>query len=1028
MLDNIIHAALRNRLIVLLAGFALLLAGAYTVVQIPVDVFPDLTAPTVVILTEAHGMASEEVEMLVTYPVETAVNGATGVRRVRSSSATGISIVWVEFDWGTDIFLARQIVSEKVQLVAGQLPKGLAAPVLAPVSSIMGEIMLVSVSSDRHSELDVRGVADWTIRTRLLAVPGVSQVVPIGGGRKQYQVEVNPDALLLYGVTLEQVTAAVSASNATSSGGVFMEKGQEYLIRGLGRVYNVADIEAAVVATHDGVPVRVGDVARVVIAAAPKIGDASVNGKDAVVISIQKQPGANTLELTERIEHVLEETQRSLPPGMEINTHIFRQADFISTSIGNVVGALRDGAVLVIVILLIFLGNFRTSFISLAAMPLSLIFALFVLTWFDFSINTMTLGGMAIAIGAIVDDAIIDVENVFRRLKENAGLNDGDRRPAVVVIFEASREIRSSIVNATLIIIVVFLPVFFLGGVEGRMLRPLGIAYIASIASSLLVALTITPVLCSYLLPKLPFLQKHAETRFIRILKRVYGATLDAVIAAPGRVLLGAGLVFVLSLALLPFLGRSFLPEFNEGSLTLSVITVPGTSLEESNTLGRMVESILLAHPCITSTARRTGRAELDEHAQGVNSAEIDARFTLDGRSREQMLGELRHALSIVPGANITIGQPLGHRIDHMLSGTRANIAVKIFGDDLERLKALGHEVRGLMGGVPGVVDLALEEQLSVPQIRVKPDRARLARHGMSVAAFLETIDIAFSGEVVSQIVEGQQSFDLLVWYNENHRGSLANIRRAMIDVPSGGMVPITELAEVVSEKGINAVSRENVRRKMVVQANVADRDLSSVITDIQARVAASLSLPEGYTIEYGGQFESEQQASKVIMLLSIVAVLLIVVILYLEFRSLQKTVLIMVNLPLALIGGIAAVALTGGIISIASLIGFITLFGIATRNGILMVSHYGHLADEGLSLAAAVRQGSLERLNPVMMTALSAGLALVPLALSAGEPGSEIQAPLAVVILGGLLTSTALNMIVIPALYVRFMPDTSSK
>jgi CzcA family heavy metal efflux pump len=981
MLDNIIAAALRNRLFVLLISAGLLVAGTITVFLIPVDVFPDLTAPTVVVLTESHGMATEEVETLVTFPIETAINGATGVRRVRSSSATGISIVWVEFDWGTDIFRARQTVNEKLQLISGQLPEDASTPVLGPVTSIMGEIMLISIESETHSELDVRSTADYSIRKRLLAVP-----------------------------------------NGTSSGGVFMEKGQEYLIRGMGRVYTLEDIGASTVAMNGDVPVLVRDVAQVEIAAATKIGDGSVNASPAVVIAILKQPGANTLELTERIEQTLANIQRTLPAGMNINSHIFRQADFISTSIDNVSSALLHGAVLVVIILLLFLGNLRTSFISITAMPLSLIFAVFALEGFGFTINTMTLGGMAIAIGAIVDDAIIDVENVFRRLKENAALSSEIRRPTIDVIFDASREIRASIVNATLIIIVVFIPIFFLGGVEGRMLRPLGIAYIAAIGSSLLVALTITPVLCSYLLPRLSFLEKHSENRMNRALKSAYSKTIDNALASPRVVIAGAGIALIAALALIPTFGRSFLPEFNEGSLTLGAVTVPGTSMEESNRLGTMIEKTLLEHPCITSTARRTGRAELDEHAQGVNSAEIDARFELDSRSREQMLAELRSALSIIPGTNITIGQPLGHRIDHMLSGTRANIAVKLFGDDFERLRSIAEDVKTQMQNVSGVVDLAIEQQMKVPQIRIKPDRYALASYGMTVADFLEAIDIAFSGEVVSQVYEGQQSFDLLVRYNEDHRGSIENITRAMFDTPMGGMVPITALAEVVSEKGMNAVSRENVQRKLVVQANVAGRDLGGVIEDIQNRIRGNVKLPEGYAVEYGGQFESEQKASRIITGLSIAAILVICLILYLEFRSFRAALLIMVNLPLSLIGGVGAVYLTGGVISIASLIGFITLFGIATRNGILMVSHYIHLIKEGIPLSEAVRRGSLERLNPVLMTALTAALALIPLAMAGGESGSEIQAPMAIVILGGLVSSTALNMIVIPVLYHKFM------
>ncbi len=1021
MLDKIIKASLKNRLLVIITAAVLLIVGVITVTQIPVDVFPDLTAPTVVILTEAHGMAPEEVETLVTFSIETSVNGATGVRRVRSSTAMGISIVWVEFDWGTDIFIARQIVNEKLQLVTGQLPKGVAAPVLAPISSIMGEIMLVSISSDRHSELDVRSVADWTIRKRLLAVAGVSQVIPIGGGKKQYQVLVDPDKLLAFDVTLQDVVAAVEKSNQNSSGGVFMEKGQEYLIRGLGHVYSVDDIGNAVVAVHKSVPVLVRDVADVKIDAATKIGDASVNAKPAVVVSIQKQPGANTLELTHRIERTLDEIQKTLPEGMLINTHIFRQADFIQVAIDNIEDVLRDGAILVVIVLILFLGNIRTTFISLTAMPLSLISAVFVMKFFDITINTMTLGGMAIAVGAVVDDAIIDVENVFRRLKENAHLREAERRPYLDVIFDASREIRSSIVNATLIIIVVFLPLFFLSGVEGRLLQPLGIAYIASIGASLIVALTVTPALCAYLLPRAKFMQKEGDSFVVHRLKMAYGKTLDIVLARPKTVLLVAVVALFLAVGILPFMGRAFLPEFNEGSLTISVLTIPGTSLDESNKIGKMVEEILLSHPAIKSTARRTGRAELDEHAQGVNAAELDARFELDGKSKEEMLEELRKTLSVVPGTNITIGQPLGHRIDHMLSGTRANIAVKIFGTDLYKLRSIAEQVRKEMQNIGGVVDLAVEQQIDVPQIRIKANRLTMAKYGMTIADFSEAIDVAFNGEVVSQVLEGQQTFDLMVRFNENNRGSIEKIKQARFDTPAGVKIPISELASISSEKGPNTISRENVQRKIVVQANVAGRDLRSVIEDIQKTVTANVNMPEGFYVEYGGQFESEQAATRIIAILSIAAILAIYLILYLEFRSFKTALLIMVNLPLALIGGIVAVFFSSGIISVASLVGFITLFGIATRNGILMISHYNHLIAEGKEFTQAIRQGSMERLSPVLMTALAAGLALIPLALAADQPGSEIQSPMAIVILGGLLSSTALNMIVIPALFLRY-------
>ena len=1031
MLDTIIQRSLKNRFLVVILSVCLLIIGTIIVLDMPVDVFPDLTAPTVTIMTEAHGMAPEEAEVLITFPIETAVNGATGVRRVRSSTAAGVSIVWVEFDWGMEIFRARQIVTEKLQLVAGQLPRGVSAPTLAPVSSIMGEIMLVSIASDTHSELEVRSVADWTIRRRLLAIPGVSQVIPIGGGKKQYQVMVHPERLIAFNVALEEVVRAVERSNMNASGGVLREKGQEYLIRTLGRIYSIEDLEQAVVTVQAGVPVLIRDVADVQIGAATKIGDAASNAKSAVIISIQKQPDVNTLELTERIEAVLQEVQTTLPAGMQINPLIFRQADFIQVAIENVMEALRDGALLVVVILFLFLGNVRTTFISVTAMPLSLIFAVFVMKMFDISINTMTLGGMAIAIGAIVDDAIIDVENVFRRLQEQQHLPKEEQLPVMTVIFEASREIRSSIVNATAIIIIVFLPLFFLSGVEGRLLQPLGIAYIASIGASLFVALTVTPALCSYFLTRSSFLNQSRDSRLTRLLQKAYAWILDHVLARPLAVLGGAVVIFAGALFLVPMLGRAFLPEFNEGSLTINVITLPGTSLDESNKIGTMVEGLLLTHPAIQSTARRTGRAELDEHAQGVNAAEIDARFELNGQSKDDMLDELRRKLTLVPGANITIGQPIGHRIDHMLSGTRANIAVKIMGPDLYRLRMLGTQVRDQMEPVPGVVDLAVEQQVDVPQIRIKAQRRAMAKYGMSAADLADMVDVAFNGEVVSQVLEGQETYDVVVRFDAASRRDQEAISHAWVDTPIGVKVPLSELAAITSEKGPNTISRENVQRKLVVQANVAGRDLGSVIEDIRTRIEGNLTIPAGYHIEYGGQFESEQEARRIIILLSLVAILGVYLVLYMEFQSLRTALMLMVNLPLSLIGGIVAVWLTSGVVSVASLVGFVTLFGIATRNGILMVSHYQRLIDEGKPLFEAIYQGSMERMRPVLMTALVAGLALIPLAMGGDLSGNEIQSPMAIVILGGLISSTILTMIVIPALFVRYgglQQDTGSR
>ncbi|MBK6780924.1 MAG: efflux RND transporter permease subunit [Gemmatimonadetes bacterium] len=1020
MLNQLIAWSLRNRLLVLATAALLLVTGAWTAWRMPVDVFPDLTAPTVTVLTEAHGMAPEEVEALVTFPIETAVNGATGVRRVRSSTAQGISVVWVEFEWGTDIFRDRQIVSEKLQTVAGQLPTGVAPPLLAPVSSVMGEIMMIGVTGPQPPR-ELRTVADWTLRRRLLAVPGVAQVIPIGGEVKQYQVLADPARMFAAGVTLGEVVEAARNSNANASGGVFMAQGQEYVIRGLGRVQSVEDIARTVVAVRGGRPVLLGQVAEVAVGAAPRYGDGSVNATPGVVLAVQKQPGANTLELTARIEAELASVQQTLPAGMTIHTELFRQADFIEVAIHNVVAALRDGAVFVVVVLFLFLWNVRATAISVIAIPLSLVVAIFGMQLLGISINTMTLGGMAIAIGALVDDAIIDVENVFRRLKENHHLPPPLQRPSLTVIYEASREIRASIVNATLILIVVFLPLFFLGGVEGRLLQPLGFAYVVSILASLIVAVTVTPVLCSYLLPRARAVQEESESRLVTWLKARYAATLAVVLARPKMVLGSAGLALVATVAVLPFLGSAFLPEFNEGALTVSVVTVPGTSLEEADAIGRRVEEILLASPAVATTDRRQGRAELDEHAQGVNAAEIDVTLTAGLEHKEAVLDGMRREFSAIPGTNVTIGQPIGHRIDHMLSGTRANIAVKIFGPDLYELRQVGARVRDAMNGVPGVVDLQLDQQVDVPQLRIRGDRLALARYGMTVGHLAEAIDVAFNGEAVTSVLEEGRSYDLVVRFPAELRSSAEAITNVMLDTPTGARARVGQLATVVTDRGPNTVSRENVQRKIVVQANVSGRDLGGTVAEIQQRVAERVTLPPGYHVSYGGQFESQEEAQRTLLAFSLVAIAAIFLILYTEFQSARAATLIMANLPLALIGGVAAVLLTTRIVSIASLVGFVTLFGIATRNGILLVAHYQRLLGEGVTFREAVVRGSLERLSPILMTALTAGLALIPLAIGGGKPGNELQTPMAIVILGGLLSATALNMVVLPALYWMF-------
>lgn len=1021
LLDRIIAGALNRRLLTILAGVGILLGGLVVTRSMPVDVFPDLTAPTVTVLTEAHGMAAEEVERLVTFPVETAVNGSAGVRRVRSSSSQGISIVWVEFDWGTEIYRARQIVTEKLQVVATQLPEDIPPPILAPITSIMGEIMLVGLTSDTVDEMAVRTAADWTVRKRLLALSGVSQVIPIGGQVRQYQVLPDPERMAQIGVTLHEIMEAASASNAVASGGVYLSEGQEVLIRGLGRASTTDDIAETVVAMRDGVPIRLGDVATVRIGPRPRIGTGSVNANPAVILSIQKQPDVNTLDLTERIHEELDVLETQLPEGVRIERDIFQQADFIELAVDNVVEALRDGAILVVVILFLFLWNFRTTAISVLAIPLSLAVAVMVLRAFGITINTMTLGGMAIAIGALVDDAIIDVENTFRRLRENRHAPPDERRPTLQVVYDAAREVRGPIVNATAIISVAFLPLFFLSGVEGRMLRPLGLAYIVSILASLAVAVTVTPVLCHLLLPSAPVMKEERDSWLVRWLKRAYAPLLSGALRRPVLIGAAATVGVIVTLAAFPFMGRGFLPEFQEGTLTVSAVTLPGTGIEESDRIGRRVEEVLLAHPAVITTARRTGRAELDEHAQGVNAAEIDVRLDLSVAPVDEVMAELRERVTIVPGTNITIGQPIGHRIDHMLSGTRAAIAVKIFGDDIYQLRSLGESVRAAMEPVEGVVDLAVEQQADVPQLRIRADREAMARFGVTPAALAEAVDVAFNGEVVSQVLEGQSAFDLSVRYPDEYRNAQERIALTRVDAPVGGSVPIRELAEVRMERGPNTISREDVQRKIVVQANVQGRDVGRVVEDIRDAVEADVEMPEGYYVEYGGQFESGRAAARAIFLLSLAAIGVIFLILFQEFGSARIALLVMVNLPLALIGGVAATLLMGGVLNVATLVGFITLFGIAARNGILLVSHYGNLLDEGVPLREAVVRGSMERLNPILMTALTAALALIPLALGGGEPGKEIQAPLAIVVLGGLLTSTFLNMVVVPVLYWHF-------
>ncbi|MDE2773140.1 MAG: efflux RND transporter permease subunit [Gemmatimonadota bacterium] len=1021
VLDFLVRTSLEHPLFTGCAAAVLLAGGGWAAATLPVDVFPDLTAPTVTVLTDAHGLAPEEVESLVTFPIEAALNGATGVRRVRSSSAQGISIVWADFDWGTDIFRARQIVSERLQPVAAQLPEDVSAPVLAPITSIMGEILLIGLGAPQERLMEARTAADWVVRPRLLAVPGVAQVVAIGGQVRQYQVLVDPERLLAYRVGLDEVLTAATESNRNVSGGLYRSGGGEILIRGLGRVRDIEEIGLTVVTTRRGVPVLIEDLAETRIGPRVRFGTASVNAEPAVILTIQKQPGANTLEVTRSIDAELDNIEPSLPEGVQLERNIFRQADFIALAVDNVVTALRDGALLVVAILFLFLWNVRTTAISVLAIPLSLALAVITLRALGGTINTMTLGGMAIAIGALVDDAIIFVENTHRRLRENSRRPEHGHRPTLAVIRDAAREIRVPILSATVIITIVFVPLFFLSGVEGRMLRPLGLAYIVSIAASLLIAVTVTPALCQVLLTRGRAIDRGGKPWLLRTLERAYRPVLEWALRRSGVVLGGTALLIAGTVALVPGLGRAFLPEFQEGSLTISVVSLPGTSLPESDAIGARVERQLLAHPAVASTARRTGRAELDEHAQGSNASEIDARLDLTEHHLADVMAEIRADLRGLPGTNITVGQPIGHRIDHMLSGTRAAIAVSLYGPDLRQLRQIAGQIETVAAGVPGLVDLAVEQQADVAQLQVRANRRAMARYGVTPAALAQTVDVAFQGEEVSLIREGQRAFELAVRYDDRFREDREAIARTLMTTPSGATVPLSQLADIVPGRGPNTISRESVQRKIVVSANVAGRDVVGAVEELRSGVERDVSLPVDYFVQYGGQFESGLEATRRIGILSLLSVFAIFLIMFGTFRSVRTALLLMVNLPLALAGGVAAVLLIGGTINVATLVGFITLFGIAVRNGILLVTRYRDLHEGGLSRAASIRRGSMERLAPILMTALTAGLALIPLALGIGEPGKEIQAPLAVVVLGGLLTSTFLNMVVVPALFLRF-------
>lgn len=1020
MLNKIIYYSLHNRLVILVCALLLMIWGTYTAFNTDVDVFPDLNAPTVVIMTEANGMAPEEVERLVTFPVETAVNGAMDVRRVRSSSTTGFSVVWVEFDWGTDIYRARQIVSEKLAVLGESLPENVGKPTLGPQSSILGEMMILGLTADSTSLLDLRTIADWTIRPRLLSTGGVAQVAVIGGDIKEYQILLDPARMKHYGVGLNEVLDVCRNMNRNANGGVLYEFDNEYIIRGVLSTSKAEEIAQGVVKTVNEYPVTLGDIATVKIGGkSPKLGTASERTKPAVLITVTKQPDTSTEKLTEKLDEIVVDLRKNLPADVHVSTDIFRQSHFIDNSINNVKKSLFEGSFFVVIVLFLFLMNIRTTVISLVALPLSLLVSIIVLHYMGLTINTMSLGGMAIAIGSLVDDAIVDVENVYKRIRENRLLPPEQQRSTLEVVYDASREVRMPILNSTLIIVVSFVPLFFLSGMEGRMLVPLGIAFIVALFASTVVALTLTPVLCSYLLNrKATGMKELREAWIARKLKVVYKRALEFALAYQKWVLGTTIALFVVALVIFFHLGRSFLPPFNEGSFTINVSSLPGISLDESDQIGRRAEVLLLQVPEIKTVARKTGRAELDEHALGVNVSEIEAPFELQDRSRDEVMNDVRKKLSTISGANIEIGQPISHRIDAMLSGTEANIAIKLFGTDLNLMFTVGNQIKAAIQTIPGLVDLKVEQQIERPQLTITPKRELLAKYGIPLPEFEEYINVMLGGEAVSQVYDDGKSFDLTVKTSDASRATMDDISNLMIDA-AGQKVPLSYVADIRSVTGPNTINRENVQRKIVISANVSERDLRSVVNEIQDRVEANIRLPEGYHIEYGGQFESEAAASRTLLLTSLMSLLVIFMLLYNEFKDVKESGVILLNLPLALIGGVIILWLTSGEISIPAIIGFISLFGIATRNGMLLISHYTHLRGEGMGLRESVIQGSLDRLNPILMTALSSALALIPLALNGDLPGNEIQSPMATVILGGLLTSTFLNGFIIPIVYL---------
>ena len=1030
MLNRIIKLSLRNRLVVLLGAVLLLIAGLYTAKNTDVDVFPDLNAPTVVVMTEANGMAPEEVERLVTFPIETAVNGATGVRRVRSSSTTGFSVVWVEFDWGTDIYRARQIVSEKTAVVEEMLPDGVGSPTLGPQSSILGELMFVSLTADSTSLQDLRTIADWTVRPRLLATGGVAQVSVLGGEVREYQILLNPGRMRHYGVSLDEVCEAVDGMNGNVAGGILYEYGNEYIIRGVLASDNVGTLAGSLVKTTASGPVLLGNVAEVKIGnSRPKMGTASHDGKPCVMVTVTKQPNTSTVDLTAKIDTVLMELGKTLPRDVKVSSDIYRQERFINSSIDNVMKSLYEGGLFVVIVLFLFLMNVRATVISLITIPLSLLVSVLTLHLLGLTINTMSLGGMAIAIGSLVDDAIVDVENVYRRLRENSSLPPGFRQSTLTVIFNASKEVRLPILNSTLIIVASFVPLFFLSGMEGRLLVPLGIAFVTALGASTLVALTLTPVLCSYLLAgRRPGSGKLLTEPYVaRKLKTVYGRLLGRALTRHRQVLAVTAVLTVVAIVGFATLGRSFLPPFNEGSFTIGVSTLPGISLEESDLIGHRVEEALLAIPEVQTVGRKTGRAELDEHALGVNDSELEVPFVLGDRSKQEVMDDIRARLAAIPGIAVEVGAPVTHRIDAMLSGTRANIAIKVFGPDLGTLYSLGKKIEEAVKDIDGIADLNVERQVERPQLRIEPRREMLARYGVTLPQFARMVGVLLGGQVVSQVYEGEKSFDLTLKVADADRMTAADIAAITVDA-NGAKVPLGTLANITSAMGPNTINRENVARKLVVSANVSGRDLLGVVNDIRERIDAEVAMPEDYHVEYGGQFESERTASRTLLVTSVFSIAAIFLLLFNEFRSVRQASVILLNLPLALIGGVLVLWLSGGVVSIPATIGFISLFGIATRNGMLLVSRYNDLRAEGYTLTESVMHGSIDRLNPILMTALSSALALVPMALGGELPGNEIQSPMAKVILGGLFTSTLLNAFIIPIMYLLINRQDNKK